>query len=360
VRPDRRETVAVIRLDQIGDVVLTGPFLAALRRAQPEARIVMVVRPVVAELVARLDEVDEVLTLAAPGAGRGARVRKLLAELRVARDLKQRGTQVAIVPRWDLDIYDAIALARRSGARIRVGFDRAGGHGLTHVLDAPASEHEALKPLRLLGALGAVAPADLAPPRWYDGDDERAAAALLGEAGGGGAVPVAFGVAARERRREWPVERFAAVAQRIAEERPIVPVLVGGPADRATAARFAAAAGMPCTDLTGRTSLPVTAAALARCALFVGNDSAPMHLAAAGGVPVVELSCHAIAGDPDQSQSPARFGPHGVPSEVIQPDELTPPCAGSCEAGEPHCILAVAPEAVAAAASRLLGQRARG
>jgi heptosyltransferase-2 len=243
---------------------------------------------------------------------------------------------------------------------LRVAFEQAAGghesHGLTHVVDATPSEHEARKPLRLLEALGIPTTGDAPAPRWYGELDEAAAAELLGP---GDEVAIALGIAAREPRRQWPVERFVAVAQGLAHDRRIVPVLVGGPDDLRVADRFKAAVGMACVDLVGRTSLPVTAAALARCALFVGNDSAPMHLAAAAGVPVVEVSCHPAAGDDAHAQSPLRFGPHGVPAAVLQPSDFEAPCAGSCSADAPHCILGVAVDDVLAAAQSLLAQRAR-
>jgi heptosyltransferase-2 len=353
-----RGAIAVIRLDQIGDVVLTGPFLAALRRARAQTRIVLVVRPQVEELARRLAEVDEVLTLRAIPVRRGSLIRKFVAERRLAWKLRRLGTDVAMVPRWDLDIYDAIHIARLSGAPVRAAFERAAGenarHGLTHVVHAPPTEHEARKPQRLLDALGITTSGDAPGPRWYGEHDESAAAAEL--PGPGDGEPVALGIAAREPRRQWPVERFVAIAQGLARERHIVPVLVGGPGDRHVADRFKAEVGMRCVDVVGRASLPVTAATLARCALFVGNDSAPMHLAAAAGVPVVEVSCHPATGDDAHAQSPLRFGPHGVPAAVLRPSDFEPPCAdsGSCSAEAAHCILGVSVEDVLAGAQSLL------
>jgi ADP-heptose:LPS heptosyltransferase len=101
-------------------------------------------------------------------------------------------------------------------------------------------------------------------------------------------------------------------------------------------------------------TLRESAAVLERCQLFIGSDSAPMHLAAAVGVPCVEISCHPVAGDPLHNNAPERFAPWGVPSKVVRPGAAVPPCTSRCDAEAPHCILAVTPALVLDAASALL------
>jgi heptosyltransferase-2 len=88
----------------------------------------------------------------------------------------------------------------------------------------------------------------------------------------------------------WPAKRwsgFARLAQLLAADARIL--LVGDAADRAHTAPIATALGDRCVDLTGTASLMETAAHIARCRAFIGNDSGLMHLAEAVGVPVVAL-----------------------------------------------------------------------
>jgi ADP-heptose:LPS heptosyltransferase len=72
-------------------------------------------------------------------------------------------------------------------------------------------------------------------------------------------------------------------------------------------------------DLVGKTTLRQAAAVLEHCTLFIGNDSGLKHLAAAAGIPVVEISGFRKGGDPNHPNSPSRFHAWGVPHRVAQP-----------------------------------------
>jgi heptosyltransferase-2 len=80
--------------------------------------------------------------------------------------------------------------------------------------------------------------------------------------------------------------------------------------------------------------------------LVIANDSGPMHLAAAAGVPVLEISCHPGDGDPLHENAPQRFHPWEEQYEVVQPVKAQEPCSGSCEWHDAHCILGVSVEMV--------------
>jgi heptosyltransferase-2 len=96
----------------------------------------------------------------------------------------------------------------------------------------------------------------------------------------------------------------------------------------------------PPIDLVGQTTLRQTAAVLEQCDLYVGNDTGPLHIAAAAGTPVVVVMSHPLGGDPTWRYSPDRFGPRGVPSRIIRPEPV-PPCTTYCRSGIAHCILNV-------------------
>lgn len=115
--------------------------------------------------------------------------------------------------------------------------------------------------------------------------------------------------------RRWPVGNFSALAGLLAGE--VGSVLVfGGAGERALTARVAAGAGEGGVDLGGRTSLPVLAAGLSICDLVVGNDTGPLHLAAAVGAPVLGLF---------GSSDPRRTAPLGSRVSVLWQSKL--PCA---------------------------------
>ncbi|TIS88322.1 glycosyltransferase family 9 protein [Mesorhizobium sp.] len=110
--------------------------------------------------------------------------------------------------------------------------------------------------------------------------------------------------------RRWQPERFAAVVDEISRESGLDFVLVGGPDERKPAEQILARAASPVVDLVGALSLETLLAFLEQARLFLGNESGPMHMAAAAGTPVVGLF---------GLTSPINWGPVGVPSVALQP-----------------------------------------
>ncbi len=128
------------------------------------------------------------------------------------------------------------------------------------------------------------------PPRLWIDERHRARARELVGAG----PLLALGPTATWRGKEWPAARFAALAQRLTGAGGALAgarvAVLGAAGDRAAAAPLLAAlAPGRAVDLVGRAGLMEAAAALERASLFVGNDSGPMHLAAAAGAPTLGL-----------------------------------------------------------------------
>jgi ADP-heptose:LPS heptosyltransferase len=90
-------------------------------------------------------------------------------------------------------------------------------------------------------------------------------------------------------RKRWSTDRFAQVAAALVERFDLQVVLIGGPDDLELAEAVASQLPRNVTNLTGRTSLLETAALIERSTLFIGNDSCPLHLAAAVGTPAVGI-----------------------------------------------------------------------
>ncbi len=181
-------------------------------------------------------------------------------------------------------------------------------------------------------------------PRAFLTDAQRAAAATLLPADG----PVlALGPGAGWPAKRWPPERFARLAARLTAEDGILPgarVMVVGAADEAALAR-SALADLPADrriDLTGRIDAGVAQACLARASLFVGNDSGPMHMAAAAGTPTLGLF------GPSRDD---RYGPWGDHCRSLR----TPESYGALirNPSGPHPMDGLGVEAVALAAEAL-------
>jgi lipopolysaccharide heptosyltransferase II len=145
--------------------------------------------------------------------------------------------------------------------------------------------------------------------------------------------------------KRWLPERFAEVALRITEQRPVQWVLFGTEADKERGAAIATALGAHCVDRLGQTTLAQLADELSECALLLTNDTGTMHLATLLGVPVV-----AVFG----STEPRLTGPLGSGHDVIRHQVECSPCfLRECPI-DFRCMNAVSVEEVVAAVSAQL------
>ncbi len=356
--------VLVVRLDRVGDVVLTVPMLRALRRALPSARITLLVDPAVVDLLGPCPLVDEVVPFDLTAGGRARRV--AAAALARARRAVGGGFDLALFPRWEPDHLRGTSPAVAWLSRRRIGHapgPRAGRGGpppadevwLTDLVHGPRVAHEIERSLDVVRALGVRVEGPHALELWTTSDDEAWASAFLrGVTGESGAGTATLAVGASAGRRRWPVERYAEVAAWLHSRYGLRAVLVGGPEDRRAARKLAGAPWLA-ADATGRASLRQAVALMRRTSLYVGGDTGPMHMAAAVGIPVLAVSCHPATGAEDHENSPARFGPWCPRSAVVRPPAPTAPCRDGCESLDAHCILSVSVDAVLEVLAGLLG-----
>ncbi|MEM1995641.1 MAG: glycosyltransferase family 9 protein [Thermoplasmatales archaeon] len=345
--------VLVIRLDEIGDVVMTTPFLRELRRNLPDAWITLVVKPQVYNLVELCPYVNEVLTYDWSTNRYLRPLQRHWRALKLARQhLWQRHFDLAIIPRWDADHYHATFVAYFSGAPWRVGYsenvnDRKqrlnGGfdHLLTRVLNDNTVKHEVEHNLEVICFLGGEVREDRLE-LWLGEEDEAFAERVLKSHGVRDGEPlIAFAPGAGAPKRMWPISNFIELGAWLKREYNAYIVAVGRPGEEQLGQELQRRLGDRAINVVGQTTLRQTAALLKCCQLFVGNDAGPMHLAAAAGVPVVEISCHPLNGSPLHPDSPECFGPWGVPHVVLQLEKPLAPCSEGCEAAQAHCILGV-------------------
>lgn len=157
--------------------------------------------------------------------------------------------------------------------------------------------------------------------------------------------------------KRWPLERYTALARKLVQELDVQVLLVGGPDDAPLTQEILAGvdgAQDAVVDLAGTMSFGVLAAQIEQCALFIGNDSSPMHLAAAVGTPVV-----AIFGP----TSPQEYGPY-PPDDPHHAALWRHPTGQPCfflgkmqHCSECSCMQAVTLEEVWEAARHLLSQQ---
>ena len=251
--------ILFVTANRVGDAVLSTGLLAELVRRHPGARITVACGPAAANLFAAAPNVERVIVLA-----KRPFARHWL-------DL----WRATVGRAWDLVIdLRASALAWTLAARSR---------RVLRTSNAP--EHRLVQLARVLSL---EAPA--APEIWI-AEAHRAEAARLVPAAG----PVlAVGPTANWGGKRWRPERFAETANRLtASGAPLAGAAVavlGGPGEEKDAEPvIAAIPELRRIDLVGRIDLLTAAACLQHCALFIGNDSGLMHLAAATGTPTLGL-----------------------------------------------------------------------
>lgn len=368
-RSRARQRILIVRLDDLGDMVLMSPFLQAVRRAYPAAVIDLAVKPPAVPLASACPLVNTVWEFSPVIMPLWGQVLRLWQTFQFSRRmLWPRGYDLAIVPRWGADFYHAGYLAYFSGARERIGYAHDGVSIIgparipdtdvffTKFLDRGGPAHEVERNLTAARTITGAAEAPSLTV-WTTAEDVAAVDAVRQQEGLADAdTIIAFAPGAAAAKRRWPVERYAEVGRALADGVRIA--ILGGAADRVLGDQLVQAIGPQAVNLAGKLELRQTAVFLRQCRLYVGADSGPMHLAAAAGVPIVEISCHPRTGSRDHVNSPARFGPWGVPAKILQPPAATPPCRDGCDADEPHCILQISVGEVIAAANALLTETA--
>lgn len=268
-----------------GDVILTLPLVQAAGRFFPGACIACVAIPAAAPALHNHPAIAEVIPYDKRGAARGCG-----AAFALARRLREGRFDIALVPHRSLR---SAMIVRASGIPRRIGFSTSAGRLLfTDVVRYDPSAHEMVRNTDLLGPLG-VPRQESEMPRLYPSENDRRVVDgfLAGwETAGGSAVAgplVALAPGSVWATKRWQEESFAALAGEL-EKRGARVVLVGGAADRELCERIGATLRRGLVA-AGTMSLLQSAELLRRCRVVVSNDSAPVHLAAGVGTPVVAV-----------------------------------------------------------------------
>ena len=323
------------------------PALAAIRARFPDAEIVALARPWVADIYAGDGSLDRVIPYRAAGG-----LRDWAAKWALVKQLRAEAFDCAILLQ---NAFEAALLARLAGIPERIGYDRDGrGWLLTSAIPVPEPgsipRHQRFYYLELLRRAGII---DTLP------DSESIHLDRASEAAGRGVarfhelqleapvVGVSPGAAYGGAKR-WMAEGFAAAASQVALEQSASVALFGSESERPLCDAIAAsvrASGVVAINLAGRTSLREFIDLAAACRLYLTNDSGAMHIASAAGVPTV-----AIFGATDDVAT----GPTGPLARVVrQPVECSPCLLRECPIDH-RCMTRVTPERVAQTALELL------
>ena len=338
--------LAVLRADGIGDIVLTSGMLRELRRQLPATRITLICQTAWASWMRTCPWVDDVVDVAMTSGGFREPTR-LFELLRFVKRVWPLELEVLIQPGTAHWYAASRALAWFSGAPVRVCWEDSDagidtGSGLhTHSLPYPNYWHETEKCFRMLEVMGLKSEGRRLDT-WWTPEDGRHGEEIVRDAGKGRRTLVALGLGASEPRRRWPPERYLDVIREVAAQRDVAFLVFGG-RDVAGSCRWLSAQAPGVVTYAGdKLQLGVIWAAIAQCDLYLGNDSGPMHMAAAAHIPVVVVNGVADGARPGTRGDGSQAGPYDTLSRVVRPPAETPSYAELNTALVPTAAVAAA------------------
>ncbi|MBD0281214.1 MAG: glycosyltransferase family 9 protein [Thermoleophilaceae bacterium] len=347
----RARNVLCVRLDTIGDVLMTGPALRALKQSGDERRVTLLTSPAGGEVAALMPEVDETIVYEAPWmkASRSRADARLDLEM-VERLRDRRFEAAAIFAVHSQSPLPAALVCLLAEVPLRLAHCRENPYRLLTdwVPEREPGEllrHEVRRQLDLVAEVGARSD-DVRLRIELPAEAEERVEALLDEAGV--EVGLAWLVAhpgSTAPSRRYPPEHFARACRSLAHDHGVQVVFSGDAGEWALVEEVRARMDAPSVSLAGRLDVAGLAALLAAAPVLVAGNTGPVHLAAAVGTPVVDL--YALT-NPQHT-------PWGVPSVVLFNDVPCRWCYKSvCPEGHHLCLRGVEPDAVVDAALELL------
>ena len=331
------ENILIRGPNWVGDAVLAIPAMKALRERFPHAEITLLVRPWVAGLFASVPFIDHVWCEEKPAG--------LAQWARITGEIRGRGFDLGLLLPNSFESALMMFLGR---VPRRVGYATDGRRWMltNSIKPGEGSRHQLHYYLDLVKVLSAST--DRPSIEIQATAEERANAQTLLSAEGiqtGAPFLTLNAGAAYGSAKRWHEDRFAKVADTLASEFGLQVALIGSEADRFIAELIRARMKAPAALLTGKTSLETLIGVLAESSLMITNDSGPMHIAAALGVPTV-----AIFGSTDETVT----GPMGARTRVVKhPVECSPCLLRECPIDH-RCMNAVTVENVCNAARELM------
>jgi lipopolysaccharide heptosyltransferase II len=341
--------ILCVRLDSMGDVLMTGPAMRALRESRPGRSITLLTSPSGHEVAGMMPEVDEVIAYRAPWMkpepGTIQDDLSMIDRLRAG-----RFDAAVIFTVFSQNPLPAALLAYLAGVPLRLAHCRENPYALlTDWLPETEPEqgirHEVQRQLDLVAGVDCRTQ-DSRLAITISKDETAAARKLLEECGVSSGRPwLAVHPGATAPSRRYPPEGFAAVCRTLAREDGMGIVFTGSDQEQTLVDDIQQRVEAPSVSLAGRLSLIQLAALISEAPLLLSNNTGPVHLAAAVGTPVVDL--YALT-NPQHT-------PWQVESRVLSHDVPCRNCFKSiCPEGHHLCLRGVSPESVVSAVRDVL------
>jgi ADP-heptose:LPS heptosyltransferase len=343
----------LVRLDNIGDIVMLGPALRAISESFPEARLTLMASPAGTQAASLLPWIDETFTWRAVWQDVSGQIpQDPERELGLVQELQKKELDAAFIfTSFTQSPYPPAYICYLAGIPVRIGQSKEfGGSLLTHWKKPPSDDgHQVDRNLALLDIIG-LPIKDRRLELQIPQKDVRSASNILRAVGiepGSAYLIAAPGASCSARRYNTP--RFARVVELLTQKNDLPILIIGGKREAKTLEPFEELArdNEKIVSLVGKTSIPELAALIRGAALVIANNSASLHIADAFQRPLIVL----YSGTEHESQWKPRSSTHRL---LRRATECSPCFSFDC----PYSMecLDIPPEEVVESALALLNQ----
>jgi ADP-heptose:LPS heptosyltransferase len=345
--------VLIVRLDNLGDVILATPAIRALRERFAEARLTLLASPVGAQVADLNPDLDDAIVYRAPWMDPDAQLdQNPSREASIIAEIRRRGFDGAVVfGSYHQSALPAAYLSYVAGIPLRhaTSIDGPGSLLTSRHRHPDRPIHEVKRGLDLVRGLGIETSCDdlVLRPREDDLVWAREAVDCLRH---GHEPVIAIHPGCSCPSRTYPPDHFAQAAKALCQELGARLVWTGGPDEIGLVDVIRSKIDDPGLNLAGTTDLSHLAATLAACDLAITNNSGPMHVAAAVGTPVIAL--FALTNPPEE------WHPWKVPHRLLNKPVACARCYQRVCPFAHECLRGVTSKDVVRAAIELLGPSA--
>jgi ADP-heptose:LPS heptosyltransferase len=352
--------ILLVNLTRMGDLIQTTPVMEGLKETYPGARITLLVNSAFAEICRDLPFIDRLLTF-----DKAAFRKMILGEEHTLVDCYRR--LESFVDGVNDTAYDlAINFTPSGESAILASLFRAREtRGVTSGADGeriirhpwqryfmnviPSRRYNPFHLCDMMIKAAGVPPSGKGLRLSVSEEERRKACAVLASSGIAGDAPlVGFQLGASDAVKTWPAASFARLADRFSETLGARFLLTGSEAESALGQEFESRTAAKGVNLIGKTDLRGAAALLARCSLFVSNDTGPLHMATAVGTPAIDVSLGHVCF--------RETGPYGEGHYVVEADIPCGPCGFHVRCKDPRCKAMITADAVFALGSKILAR----
>ena len=335
IKPEHIQRLLIRSTNWIGDAVMTTPAVRAIRHRFPNTHISLLAKPWVVPVFENSEHIDQLLIYDDKGRHKG-----ILGKFRLARDLKKYHFDAAILLQ---NAFEAALIAFLSNIPLRIGYNTDVRQLLlTHAVSCTneiKKKHQTDYYLDILRGIGIKEDNRALYLKLDQKDQFRAEKILLEQHLSLGDKIIGINPGATYGpAKQWPLDRYAHLADNIQAFTKSRVIIFGGPNDKDLGEKISQEMQHRPIDLSGKTSLGEAMALIERCDLFITNDSGLMHVAAALDVPLV-----AVFG----STNSVTTGPLSQNSRIVQvPLECSPCLRPECPKGHLNCMEQISVEIV--------------